>query len=296
MHEHTDPYRAERAARIALTEAMGDHRLSVAPGGRATDVLEIAPTLIREGAPGAEELRRAMDYKGERALAEGEETGARYIIPTDPEWPATLRAAGLLAPLGLWIKGTPSLAEATEHAIALVGPGRGTDYGRHCAAYLARSLAVFGHNTIAASIGVGGIGDRALAVCAANRDRTPIGVTAGGFPIGDTEASRRHGNLLEKGGLLVSMYRPGSLPDKPRRLDRERLIGCLGQAVTVIEGKGRKWETAALIAELTGRPLLAVPGPIISDLSSLPNILIRDGRARAVHSASGVIARTYTRH
>jgi DNA processing protein len=47
--------------------------------------------------------------------------------------------------------------------------------------------------------------------------------------------------------------------------------------------------TAARNALTLGRPVMAVPGPITSDLSAGCNTLIRQGRATAVTSASEVI-------
>ncbi|MEV4741631.1 DNA-processing protein DprA [Streptomyces sp. NPDC049555] len=293
MHHDTHLDRTERAARIALTEAMTNHGITLTPYAKATDVLALAPELIRQDTPLSKGLAGALAYDGERALTEGEDSGARYLIPTDPEWPAALRATGPLAPLGLWVKGTPCLTESASEAVAMVGPAAASDYGTHCASYLADGLATFGHNTVAAAIGPNGVGAAALTACSM-RNGLPIGVLAGGYPEQAPAATLRFfDSILNDGGLLVSLHRPGAPTSRTRMVKREALIGALAQAVTVVEGASGKWETAARVAEHLGRPLLAIPGPITSSLSDLPNKLIAERRAQAVRASVNIIARIH---
>jgi DNA processing protein len=288
----TQDMRAERIARLTLTETLHPKYISrITPAVPATFTLKVIAASAGEG-PLPKHLARVLAYNGERTLAEGEEAGARYVIPSDPEWPQALSGLGDQGPLGLWVIGTPSLAKAVKKSIAIVGSMAASDYGRHCAAYLADGLAAVGYNTVAAS-GVGsGIGPSALTGCAA-RNGTPVGVLSGGIT-GPTsqEVARRRRSLLHSGGLLVSKYGPRSRTSLTRVVERESLIAGLSRAVTLVEGVSAKYELAGRAAERMDRPLLAVPGPITSGLSDLPNELIRQGRAKAVSSATNIIART----
>ena len=71
-------------------------------------------------------------------LAAGAAVGARFLIPGDPEWPASLDDLGERAPFGIWIIG-----RFDQHApsVAMVGARRCTGYGLLAAAKLGSELA-----------------------------------------------------------------------------------------------------------------------------------------------------------
>lgn len=288
----TQDMRAERIARLTLAETLHPKYLArLTPAAPATFTLKVIETSAEER-PLPEHLARVLAYDGRRTLAEGEEAGARYVIPSDPEWPQALNGLGDHGPLGLWVIGTPSLAEAVEKSVAIVGTMAASEYGRHCAAYLADGLATFGYNTVAAAGVSSGIGPAALTGCAA-RNGIPVEVLAGGITgPAPREVARRRRSLIHSEGLLVSKYGPHSRLSRSRIAERESLIAGLSSAVTLVEGISAKYELAGRAAERMDRPLLAVPGPITSGLSDLPNELIRQGRAKAVTSATNIIART----
>ncbi|MHA7956260.1 DNA-processing protein DprA [Streptomyces sp. L500] len=288
----TQDMRAERIARLTLAETLQSKYIAqLTPAVPAALTLKAIEASADER-PLPKHLAKVLAYDGQRALAEGEEAGARYVIPTDPEWPQALNGLGDQGPLGLWVIGAPSLAKTVKKSIAIVGSMAASDYGRHCAAYLADGLASFGYNTVAAA-GVGsGIGPSALAGCAA-RNGTPVGVLSGGITGPATqEITRTRHSIIHAGGLLVSKHGPRYRTSLSTVVERESLIAGLSRAVTLVEGVSAKYELAGRTAERMDRPLLAVPGPITSGLSDLPNELIRQGRAKAVTSATNIIART----
>ena len=82
--------------------------------------------------------------------------GLRFVVPSDPEWPSALadldgsepvqQWGG--APLGLWVKGSASLAELAADAVAVVGCRASTAYGERVATELAAGLAEGGTTVV----------------------------------------------------------------------------------------------------------------------------------------------------
>jgi DNA processing protein len=102
-------------------------------------------------------------------------------------------------------------------------------------------------------------------------------------------SNRRLAEAVARAGCLLSETPPGLRPTKQAFLARNRLIAALSEAVVVVEAASRSGakNTASWAGELA-RPVLAVPGPIASELSATPHRLIRDGEAILVTSAEEV--------
>jgi len=123
---------SERIARAALSRLSepGDVRLaSLVQQLGAVRVFE----LLREEQDVAgvytDVAARLRGLDPERELEQASTAGIRFLIPGDAEWPSRLvdldhadpvQARGG-APLGLWVKGPLSLAEAVEASVAVVG-------------------------------------------------------------------------------------------------------------------------------------------------------------------------------
>ncbi|WP_346103897.1 DNA-processing protein DprA [Pseudonocardia alni] len=77
---------------------------------------------------------------------------------------------------------------------------------------------------------------------------------------------------------------------RARVLDRNRLLAALGDATVVVEAAARSGVLhLAGAANASGRPVMAVPGPVTSALSVGTHRLIRDG-ATMVTGSGDVIA------
>ncbi len=251
---------------------------------------------LPEALRGPTELRRGIDV-AERDLATIERFGGRVVTPEDAEWPAW-RMLGLrqldperdeagAAPLVLWVRGSRSLAECTEQAVAVVGSRCSTGYGNHATGEIAGELAARGWTVVSgAAFGIDGMAHRAaLAV-----GGTTVAVLACGA---DRPYPVQHDRLLAEiadTGLVVSEYPPGTTARKHHFLARNRLIAALADGVVVVEAGMRsgarntvKW------SRRLGRPAMAVPGPITSAASAGCHRMIRDGEAFIVTSAEQVL-------
>lgn len=218
---------------------------------------------------------------------------ARFVIPSDQEWPARLNdlnratVAGQTGPpLGLWVRGA-SLEELAG-GVAVVGARACTSYGERAAVTLAADLAAAGTPVISGlAFGVD---------AAAHRGALGVqGLTAAVVASGVDDPYPRANALLAQTvlgrGALVSELPPGARPTRHAFLARNRLIAALSEAVVVVEASSRSGakNTASWGLGL-GRHVMAVPGPITSSLSATPHRLIRDGDAVLVSSAQEILA------
>ena len=229
-----------------------------------------------------------------RELAES--SGLRWMVPDDTAWPDRLNdldhappnggATG--APLGLWVRGSGSLAEVVERSVSIVGARDCTAYGAEQAAEIAADAGAAGFTVVSgAAFGIDACAHRgALAMLAPT-----IAVLACGAA---TSYPRAHAALLQRiaeEGLVVSEQRPGQVPTKARFLARNRLIAALTVGTAVVEARRRSGALNTLAwADQLGRVTMAVPGPVTSQQSVGTHEAIRDGKAMLVGSGTDVVS------
>ncbi|AXK33236.1 DNA-protecting protein DprA [Streptomyces armeniacus] len=243
---------------------------------------EVARALRRDGTrlDGTTEQRweglrlRARDApEPEADLAAVEQLGGRFLCPGDGEWPGQLDDLGGARPVGLWVRGAPSLRFWALRSVAVVGARACTDYGVHVASTLGAGLAERGWTVVSgAAYGVDGAAHRgALAVGGAT-----VGVLACGV---DVTYPPGHGRLIRRigeQGLLVAELPPGAHPTRNRFVLRNRVIAALTRGTVVVEAELRSGSlvTARRAREL-GRTVMGVPGAVTSGLSAGVHQLLR---------------------
>ena len=224
-----------------------------------------------------------------------ERSRMRFAVPGDAEWPEWLADLGHAepvaemrgAPVGLWLRGSGSLAEASSRSVAVVGSRASTPYGDRIAADLAAGLVEAGWTVV--SGGAYGVDAAAHRGALAGGGLT-VSVQAGGldqlYPRGNHELLKR----IAEHGLLVSEVPPGEHPTRRRFLSRNRLIAALTRGTVVVEAAARSGaRNTASWAGSCLRPVMAVPGPVSSATSYGPHRLIRDGEATLVASVDDVL-------
>ncbi|WP_436739180.1 DNA-processing protein DprA [Streptomyces sp. BBFR102] len=270
-----------RLARAGLTRVLepGDPR-----GGqwlRGLGPVALLDRLRGEGPPlpGASAGRmaglrlRARDAHPELDLATAREAGARFVCPGDAEWPAQLDDLGDARPLGLWVRGTPSLRFWALRSVALVGARACTDYGAHAAGLLGAGLAERGWVVVSGgAYGIDGAAHRA----ALGAGGATVAVLACGV---DSHYPRGHAQLIARiaeQGLLVSELPPGDHPTPSRFVLRNRVIAALTRGTVVVEAAHRSGALSTARAALRlGRAVMGVPGPVTSSLSAGVHELLR---------------------
>ncbi|MFE8964444.1 DNA-processing protein DprA [Streptomyces iakyrus] len=271
----------ELLARVLLTRVIepGDET-----GGRwvrELGVAEVARRLGEGGAPlpGARGTRwaglvaRAQAARPRRDLEAARDAGVRFVSPGEAEWPGQLDDLGDARPLGLWVRGRPSLRMWALRSVAVVGARACTEYGAHMAATLAAGLAEQGWVVVsggaygvdgAAHRGALGAGGATVAVLACGVDRP--------YPRGHT---RLIGRIAEQ-GLVIGELPPGDHPTPSRFILRNRVIAALTRGTVVVEAAHRSGSlVTARAAQRLGRHTMGVPGPATSGLSAGVHDLLR---------------------
>lgn len=219
-------------------------------------------------------------------LARAADVGARFVCPGDAEWPVQLDDLADARPVGLWVRGRPSLRIWALRSVAVVGARACTEYGAHMAATLGAELAERGWIVVsgaaygidgAAHRGVLGAGGATVAVLASGVDEP--------YPRGH---ERLIGRIAEQ-GLVVGELPPGDHPTPSRFIMRNRVIAALTRGTVVVEAAHRSGSlVTARVAQRLGRFTMGVPGPVTSALSAGVHELLR-GEAVLVTDAAEVV-------
>lgn len=231
-------------------------------------------------------LARARRAEPHADLEVAGRAGVRFVCPGDAEWPGQLDDLGDARPLGLWVRGAPSLRMWALRSVAVVGARACTEYGAHMAATLACGLAERGWVVVsggaygvdgAAHRGALGAGGATVAVLACGVDRP--------YPPGHTELITR----IAEQGLVVGELPPGDHPTPSRFVLRNRVIAALTRGTVVVEAAHRSGSlVTARAAQRLGRHTMGVPGPATSGLSAGVHELLR-GDAVLVTDAEEVV-------
>ncbi|MFD5130858.1 DNA-processing protein DprA [Streptomyces olindensis] len=231
-------------------------------------------------------LARAAVARPRRDLEVARDAGVRFVCPGESEWPGQLDDLGDARPLGLWVRGRPSLRMWALKSVAVVGARACTEYGAHMAATLAAGLAEQGWVVVsggaygvdgAAHRGALGTGGATVAVLACGVDRP--------YPRGHTQLI---GRIAEQ-GLVIGELPPGDHPTPSRFILRNRVIAALTRGTVVVEAAHRSGSlVTARAAQRLGRHTMGVPGPATSALSAGVHELLR-AEAALVTDAADVV-------
>lgn len=273
-HRAVDIVTAVRAGRLPAAGPAGRG----AAGSRELAKLERAFQTWRNRLPG---VLSTMD------LAGFHRAGIRLVCPGDPEWPTQLDVLGPARPYALWLRGEADLRYCCLRSVSIVGARAATAYGAHVGTELAAALAERGWTVV--SGGAYGIDGRAHQGALA-ADGVTVAVLACGV---DYAYPQGHQDLfagIAAQGLLVSEWPPGRTPTRRRFLIRNRVIGALSRGTVVVEAGHRSGAlNTARHARDAGRPVMAVPGPVMSDMSAGCHKIIREWGAVCVTGARDVI-------
>ena len=211
------------------------------------------------------------------------EISATIVLWTDPEYPALLRSI-IDAPLVLYCRGDLSLLQSPGFAV--VGSRKATRHGRSVAEYMSRCLSACGIAIVSGmALGI----DRVAHEAALARVGRSIGVLGTGSDVLYPPDNMAAFDAMERLGLLISEFAPGTIPHAGNFPIRNRIISGLSLGVLVVEAAQRSGSliTARLALE-QNREVYAVPGPALDAHCLGCQDLVRQG-ARAVFSAEDVL-------
>ena len=215
------------------------------------------------------------------------ESGIRLVTPDDPEWPGQLADLGEDQPYALWLRGNADLRFNCLRSVAVVGSRAATAYGAYVAAEFSASVAARGLAVV--SGGAFGV-DAAAHRGALGADGVTIAVLACGVDMPYPAAHAELFDAIAAQGVIVSEWPPGRHVSRLRFLVRNRVIAALASGTVVVEAAARSGAlNTARHARDLNRRLMAVPGPITSDLSAGCHQIVREWQGTLVTSAAEVI-------
>lgn len=225
---------------------------------------------------------QTIDLKGE--LARMDTFGCRAVIPSDAEYPASLREI-YDPPLVLYVKGT--LSPTDQNGIALVGSRQTTRSGLENARRLAYQLAYLGVTVV--SGGARGIDTAAHQGAMAARGRT-LCVLGTGINLVFPPENRDLFARITHAGAVITQFPFNRRGDRQSFAIRNRIVAGMTLGTVVVEAN---LSSGALItanfANDYGRQVFAVPGRIDSPRSKGCHDLIKKG-AKLCESAEDILS------
>ncbi len=220
----------------------------------------------------------------ERIMAECLRDGWGILTYGDKIYPRRLKTLKN-PPVVLYVRG--NLLDLNDAVcISVVGTRSMTEYGERQAYRLSYALAC-GGAVIVSGMALGC--DSMAANGALDAHAPTVAVLGSGI---DVIYPRQHKVLaghIERGGMIITEYPPGTAPLGEHFPVRNRIISGLSQGTLVVEAP---LHSGALITASTavsqGRDLFAVPGEVGRENSAGCNELIKNG-ARAVTSAADIL-------
>ena len=162
-----------------------------------------------------------------------------------------------------------------QRCVAVIGSRTTTAYGRQTAKAIGRTLAAAGVTVVSGMA-------NGIDSCAHEGALEAGGATAAVLGCGADICYPPENRILmaeiQRHGLIVTEYPPGTPPDRFNFPKRNRIISGLCEATVVVQARNRSGSliTAELAAE-QGREVFAVPGNIDSQYNLGNNKLIKEG-------------------
>ena len=181
-------------------------------------------------------------------------------------------------PLILFCRGELTQLKKLEFSLAIVGSRKADTFGCEQAFKFAKFISAYNICVVSGlAYGIDTYAHKG-AMEATNAFPT-IAVLGNGlnsiYPKGNEKLA---GNILEKGGLILSQFEPGASPLAHNFLDRNRIIAGLSDATLVIQAPQRSGALAtARYALESSREVLSVPGAINDFRFEGSNRLIQSG-------------------
>lgn len=202
----------------------------------------------------------------------------QFCTYRDLNYPARLRKIKH-PPYGIYCIGNLPMEE--KPAAAVIGARECSEYGSFVAKAFAGRLAESGISIISGMArGIDGIAQQS----AVDAGGTTYAVLGCGADICYPASNRRlYEEILAAGGGILSVFAPGTEPQKRNFPERNRIVAGLSDILLVVEARQKSgtWITVDMALE-QGKSVYAVPGRLTDRLSDGCNLLIRQGAGIAL--------------
>ena len=223
-------------------------------------------------------IRFTAQWDLQGAYEKIKEQGITFLTNQDDAYPARLKKLKN-PPYGLYYLG--NLPEEGVMAAAIIGARECSEYGRYMAEAFAGRLARAGVIIISGMArGIDGIAQQA----AVDGRGATFAVLGSGvdvcYPVSNKPL---YEEILRTGGGILSVFPPGTGPQKRNFPERNRIVAGLADLLLVVEARQKSgtWITVDMALE-QGKNVYAVPGRLTDRLSDGCNLLIRQGAGIAL--------------
>ena len=213
-----------------------------------------------------------------------DEKDISYLAYSENKYPSALKNISD-PPFCLFYKGDLNLF--SKKSVAIVGTRTPTPYGINITKKIS---SVFADLDIVVVSGLASGIDSCAHIGTLKNGKTIAVLGTGVDIIFPAENKDLFKKILDKGGLILSEYIPGTSSFPWNFPQRNRIISALAGAVIVVEGSLQSGSLiTARFAIKQGKPLFALPGPINETMSNGPNILIKSKVAELFTSVNDVL-------
>ena len=219
-------------------------------------------------------VRSSYDAEIQRKAIE--KKGVWIMTQWDADYPKLLKNI-TDPPICLFGRGDrQSIDFNADICVGIVGARKNTSYGTYVAEELGKAYAAAGLVIVSGmATGIDIIAHKA----AIEKQARTIAVLGTGIDIiYPYENKALYEQIIREYGIIISEYPPGFGTNPGMFVLRNRIIVGISKAIVVVEGgKHSGTLTTARYAAENGRDVYAVPGPITSEMSVGPHILLREG-------------------
>lgn len=237
-----------------------------------------------------DKLQTLLDTTWAWLTADSAGAGERRVTALgDNDYPAQLLTLAD-PPLMLYLQGMALTADATRHAIAMVGSRNPTPQGTSNAHAFAQAMGMADVPVVSGlALGVDGAAHRGALAGAAPGSLATIAVVGTGLDRVYPSRHRELAHAIAQRGTLVSEYPLGTPPLAPNFPKRNRLVAGLSRGTLVVEAALQSGSLITAQQALEqGKDVFAIPGSIHSPQSRGCHHLIKQG-AKLVESAADIL-------
>ena len=189
-------------------------------------------------------------------------------------------------PICIYMKGSTGWSTPTTY-FAIVGTRKPTSYGIQITKKFGRELVEAGFVIVSGmALGIDTIAHQAALD---SKGKTIAVLGSGVNVIYPSSNFQLYHNIIKSGGAVISEFPPNQYVLKGLFISRNRIISGLSRGVLIAEGG--EFSGALITAKyagIQGKDVFAIPSPINSQMSSAPNLLIKQG-AKMVTSTQDIL-------
>ncbi len=217
-------------------------------------------------------IKKGNIQKAREIIEKCKKKGIGIISFIDSNYPEELKDI-YYPPLVIYYRGNPEVLK--KRKIGIIGTRKPTKYGREVAYEFSKKIAK--HGIVIVSGGARGI-DTLAHKGAIDSEGETICVLGSGVDVVYPPENKRVFKEIEKKGIILSEYPPGTKPFSYHFPMRNRIIAGLSELILVVEA-GEKSGTFITVkwALDMGKDIFVIPGEIYSPKSRGPNFLLKQG-------------------